>query len=118
MAEAKRYLRKRQNLWAMVNKIKLWPSRHGILHGVKSIVKLNSGFEISTHCGLVFKSKDSANSRAARWLRAKQYTTACLGCRVPDWKMEKYGATVFSKKLGRVLVREGDDKSDNQGGKK
>jgi pyrrolysyl-tRNA synthetase-like protein len=103
MAEAKRYLRKRQNLLAMVTKIKLWPSRRGILHGVKSIIPTNYGFEITTHCGLVFKARDSANSRASRWLRAKQYASACQSCRVPDWKIEKYGATVFSKRLGRTL---------------
>ncbi|MDR1109457.1 MAG: hypothetical protein LBP92_01870 [Deltaproteobacteria bacterium] len=103
MAEAKRYLRKRQNLKAMVAKIKLWPSRHGILHGVKEIAELNSGFEVTTHCGLVFRARDSANSRAARWLRAKQYAVACPACRVPGWKISKYGATVFSKRLGRTL---------------
>jgi pyrrolysyl-tRNA synthetase-like protein len=106
MAEAKRYLRKRQNLKAMVGKIKLWPSRHGILHGVKSVVPDNVGFEITTHCGLVFKVRDSANSRAARWLRCKQYAVVCPSCRVPDWKVEKYGATVFSKRLGRTLPQD------------
>ncbi|MDR2302247.1 MAG: hypothetical protein LBF38_09430, partial [Deltaproteobacteria bacterium] len=70
------------------------------------------GFEITTHCGLVFKVRDSANSRASRWLRAKQYTVACPSCRVPDWKIQKYGATVFSKRMGRTLPTSDGGSSD------
>jgi pyrrolysyl-tRNA synthetase-like protein len=103
MAEAKRYYRKRQRLWAMAAKMKLWPSRRGMLHGIKTIAKTAAGFDIETHCGLFFSARDSANSRAARWLRAKQYTAPCPNCRVPAWKLEKYGATVFSKRQGSVL---------------
>jgi pyrrolysyl-tRNA synthetase-like protein len=118
MAEAKRYLRKRQNLLAMVTKIKLWPSRKGFLHGVKDIRKTGAGFEITTHCGLVFNAADSANSRAARWLRAKQYTAPCPRCSVPDWKLSKYGATVFSKRQGRTLSVDLVPGADNNGKKK
>ncbi|MDR1298173.1 MAG: hypothetical protein LBO05_12575 [Deltaproteobacteria bacterium] len=107
MAETKRYLRKRQNLLAMVDKIKLWPSRQGVLHGVREVLPTARGFRVTTHCGLVFSVRDSPNSRAARWLRAKQYAHSCPACRVPDWKMSKYGATVFSKQMGRMLEREG-----------
>jgi pyrrolysyl-tRNA synthetase-like protein len=103
MAQARRYYRKRQRLLAMVAKIKLWPSRKGRLHGVRTITATASGFEVETHCGLVFGSRDSANSRAARWLRAKQYAAACPDCRIPAWKLEKYGSTVFSKRQGGVL---------------
>jgi pyrrolysyl-tRNA synthetase-like protein len=103
MAEAKRYYRKRQRLWAMAAKIKLWPSRRGVLHGIKTITRTAAGFEVETHCGLFFTARDSANSRAARWLRAKQYAAACPACRVPAWKMAKYGSTVFSKRQGSVL---------------
>ncbi|MDR2456654.1 MAG: hypothetical protein LBE49_08700 [Deltaproteobacteria bacterium] len=103
MAEAKRYYRKRQRLLAMAAKIKLWPSRQGRLHGIKSVVKTAAGFDVETHCGLFFSAKDSANSRAARWLRAKQYTSACPMCKVPKWKLDKYGNTVFVKKHGAVL---------------
>ena len=103
MAEAKRYYRKRQRLWAMAAKMKLWPSRRGLLHGIKAIVKTAAGFQIETHCGLFFSARDSANSRAARWLRAKQYSRPCPRCKVPAWKISKYGATVFSKNQGKIL---------------
>ena len=103
MAQAKRYYRKRQRLLAMVSKMKLWPSRKGRLHGVRTVSATASGFTVETHCGLVFKARDSANSRACRWLRAKQYAVACPDCRIPAWKLEKYGSTVFSKRQGSVL---------------
>ena len=115
MAEAKRYLRKRQNLLAMVTKIKLWPSRKGYLHGVKDVKRIPGGFEVLTHCGLVFEARNSSNSRAARWLRAKQYAAPCPNCAVPSWKMDKFGATVFSKRLGKVLKDERDDGTERKG---
>ena len=36
-AEKKRFYRKRVNFFALINKIKLWPSRRGVLHGIQSI---------------------------------------------------------------------------------
>ena len=36
----KRYYRKRVELFRLIDKIKLWPSRKGILHGIRSIEKL------------------------------------------------------------------------------
>ena len=115
MAETKRYYRKRQRILAMAAKIKLWPSRQGLLHGIKTIAKTAAGFEVETHCGLFFTAKDSANSRAARWLRAKQYAKACPACRVPQWKLDKYGNTVFSKKHGAILrAAPGDEKPGPQ----
>jgi len=101
--ERKRYYRKKQNLWAMVAKIKLWPSRNGILHGVRSITKNGALASIITHCGETLLARDSRNSRAARWLRSKQYATSCKKCVIPNWKIEKYGSTVFSKRQGGVL---------------
>jgi pyrrolysyl-tRNA synthetase-like protein len=112
VAEAKRYIRKRQHLLAMVTKIKLWPSRKGYLHGVREVKKVGKGFEVTTHCGLIFDARDSANSRAARWLRAKQYAAPCPRCAVPDWKLAKFGATVFSKRQGAILPS-GDDSSQS-----
>ena len=113
MAEAKRYYRKRQRLLAMAAKIKLWPSRQGRLHGIKNVTKTAAGFEVETHCGLFFAARDSANSRAARWLRAKQYASACPACRVPQWKLNKYGNTVFTKKHGAILKADpGDSGAD------
>ena len=47
----KRYYRKRVDFYLLVNKIKLWPSRKGILHvGQKDNQKGNYA-EITTHCG-------------------------------------------------------------------
>ncbi|MDR2442807.1 MAG: hypothetical protein LBE31_04715 [Deltaproteobacteria bacterium] len=103
MAETKRFYRKRQRLVALVSKIKLWPSRNGILHGIKSLDHTPAGLRVTTHCGLVFTARDSSKSRAARWLRAKQYTSPCPSCQIPAWKLEKYGSTVFSKRRGAVL---------------
>jgi len=34
---SKRYYRKRVELFRLIDKIKLWPSRTGILHGIKTI---------------------------------------------------------------------------------
>jgi pyrrolysyl-tRNA synthetase-like protein len=118
MAEAKRYYRKRQRLLAMAAKIKLWPSRQGRLHGIKSIVKTAAGFDVETHSGHFFSAKDSKTSRAARWLRAKQYASACPMCKVPQWKLDKYGNTVFVKKHGAVLkVDDGGQATGGQNGK-
>ncbi|MDR0354781.1 MAG: hypothetical protein LBJ64_03485 [Deltaproteobacteria bacterium] len=103
MSQEKKYYRKRQNLLAMVSKIKLWPSRKGALHGVREAIPNGAGFQVTTHCGLVFSVRDSANSRASRWLRAKQYAFPCPACRIPEWKMKKYGSTVFSKHMGKTL---------------
>ncbi|MHC4459341.1 MAG: pyrrolysine--tRNA(Pyl) ligase small subunit, partial [Planctomycetota bacterium] len=33
----KRFYRKRVELFRLIDKIKLWPSRTGILHGIKTI---------------------------------------------------------------------------------
>ncbi|MDR1657498.1 MAG: hypothetical protein LBT47_08090 [Deltaproteobacteria bacterium] len=118
MAEAKRYYRKRQHLLAMVFKMKLWPSRTGLLHGVKSLEKTPAGFRVTTHCGLVFSARDSGSSRAARWLRAKQYTAPCPGCQVPPWKLKKYGSTVFSKRRGAVLPGAADPALPVDGGRR
>ncbi|MDR3204997.1 MAG: hypothetical protein LBV23_09695 [Deltaproteobacteria bacterium] len=103
MNEEKRYFRKRQNLSALVDKIKLWPSRSGLLHGLKKVSLTVTGIKAVTHCGLIVNVRDCSSSRAARWLRAKQYVALCPRCGVPKWKIDKYGATVFSKRQGRLL---------------
>ncbi|MDR3288318.1 MAG: hypothetical protein LBT22_02700 [Peptococcaceae bacterium] len=93
---AKRYVRKHQGLFVMLDKIKLWPSRSGILHGIKSIEKNGGLAVITTHCDERFVVRDSRNSRGARWLRNRWHTNICPSCAVPAWKLEKYAATVFS----------------------
>ena len=93
--QPRRYYRKRVELFKLIDKIKLWPSRKGILHGIKSIEKLGEQARITTHCDKTFIVNNSRNSRAARWLRNKWFGKTCPICRIPDWKLEKYSVTLF-----------------------
>ena len=102
---AKRWYRKKVDLFTLLDKMKLWPSRTGRLHGLKSIVRQGDELAIvTTHCGRSFKVRNSRNSRAARWLRGKLYQEACPACKVPDWKLSKYGSTFFSRRQGSFLT--------------
>ena len=47
---AKRYYRKRVDLFNLIEKIKLWPSRKGVLHGIRSIERRGDVAIITTHC--------------------------------------------------------------------
>jgi len=94
--KVKRYIYKNQRMFGMVNTIKLWPSRSGILHGVKQIVLNGTMLEITTHCGESFVVYDSKYSRSARWLRNRWFKKPCPHCKIPDWKLEKYSSTVFT----------------------
>lgn len=69
--QTKRVYRKRVELTKLLEKIKLWPSRRGILHGIKSIEIFGSKAEVVTHRNKTFLVNNSRNSRAARWLRNK-----------------------------------------------
>jgi hypothetical protein len=42
----KRFYRKRVELFRLIDKIKLWPSRTGILHGIKTIEKMGDQAQI------------------------------------------------------------------------
>lgn len=99
----KRYYRKRVDFFLLVKKIKLWPSRRGILHGIKDFKEKGEYAELTTHCNLVFVIRNSRNSRAARWLRNNWYTSRCGQCRIPGWKIEKYASTVFNRHWGSQL---------------
>ena len=83
----KRYVYKNQRLYALIDKIKLWPSRSGILHGVKSLTVEEGKIDILTHCGESFTVWDSRNSRSARWLRNRWVRKPCPKCGVPQWKL-------------------------------
>ena len=107
-AAAQRYYRKRVHLLNLVDKIKLWPSRKGILHGVRSIEKMGDQARLTTHCNKVFIIHNSKNSRAARWLRNKLFTGVCPQCAVPEWKLEKYKATRFKRHQGSLLLEDQD----------
>jgi pyrrolysyl-tRNA synthetase, N-terminal region len=101
--EKKRYYRKNVDFCNLVEKVKLWPSRGGTLHGVKSITRRGNTAEIETHCNRHFIIYNSKNSRAARWMRNKLYFGVCQTCKVPDWKLQKYSSTVMSQHYGAQL---------------
>jgi pyrrolysyl-tRNA synthetase-like protein len=112
---AKRYYRKRVALFRLIDKIKLWPSRSGMLHGIRTIQKMGDQARITTHCNKTFLANDSRNSRAARWLRNKWFKEVCPVCRVPDWKLEKFSSTQFKRHYGSALLNE-DDLKNKTGG--
>ena len=102
----KRYYRKRVELFRLIDKIKLWPSRKGLLHGIKTIEITGDQARVTTHCNKTFMITNSRNSRAARWLRNKWFRGVCGTCRVPEWKLEKYSSTYFKRRYGSDLLRE------------
>jgi pyrrolysyl-tRNA synthetase-like protein len=104
-----RYYRKRVELFRLLDKVKLWPSRRGNLHGIKSIALSEDQALITTHCNKVFIIRNSRNSRAARWLRNKWYRDICKECRVPQWKIAKYSATKFNRRYGSNLTQSVED---------
>ena len=104
--EKKRYYRKKTELFLLLDKMKLWPSRSGILHGIREIEKKGDYAIITTHCGKTFRIYNSRNSRAARWLRNKWVMKPCKDCKVPEWKLEKYSKTFFSSNYGSTLKNE------------
>jgi pyrrolysyl-tRNA synthetase-like protein len=103
---AKRYYRRRVHLFRLIEKIKLWPSRKGILHGIRSIDRLGEQARVTTHCNKDFLINNSRNSRAARWLRNKLFIGVCPQCGVPEWKLKKYAATHFKRHQGSLLLED------------
>ena len=91
----KRYFRKHEELDNVLQKIKLWPSRTGTLHGIRKIVRKGAYIDIVTHCGNEVRIKNSKTSRVSRWLRNKWYARACPKCKIPEWKLEKFSSTSF-----------------------
>jgi pyrrolysyl-tRNA synthetase-like protein len=105
-SQVKRYYRKQIGLFQLLEKIKLWPSRRGVLHGIKTIEIFGDQLRITTHCNENFQANNSRTSRAARALRNKWFTKACPVCAVPQWKLRKYSATHFSSHYGSSLFKE------------
>ncbi len=99
----KRFYRKRIKLFTVINKIKLWPSRTGKLHGIRTIEVHGETARLVTHCNKEFIVINSMYSRAGRWLRNKWYNSTCSECRIPDWKIEKYASTRFKRHQGSLL---------------
>ncbi len=93
--DTKRYYRKNVELLILLEKMKLWPARSGILHGIKTIENHGKYAVITTHCGQEMRVYNSRNSRAARWLRNKWAVKPCPKCKVPEWKLLKYSKTFF-----------------------
>ena len=100
----RRFYRKRMELFRLIDKIKIWPSRKGLLHGIKSIESMGGQARVTTHCNKTFMVNNSRNSRAARWLRNKWFKGVCSACGVPQWKLEKYAATQFRRHHGSTLL--------------
>ena len=98
------FYRKRVELFRLIDKIKLWPSRKGILHGILSVEMAGGHARITTHCQKTFLVRNSRSSRAARQLRNKMFVKACDVCRIPDWKLEKYSSTRFRRRFGSYLT--------------
>ncbi len=98
-----RFYRKRAPLFNLINKIKLWPSRTGQLHGIRSVEVMGNKAKLTTHCNKEFIVGNSLNSRAGRWLRNKWFVSVCPQCRIPDWKLEKYDSTKFRRHQGSLL---------------
>ena len=104
----KRYFRKRVDLFRLLQKLKLWPSRSGTLHGIKSMVEKGDYAEITTHCDHVIIVHNSKRSRVARWLRNKWFFDTCVQCRIPEWKLAKYSQSVFTPHYGSDLTTRSD----------
>ena len=97
------YYRKQTDFFLLLDKIKLWPSRQGLLHGIRDLEFKGNLAEVTTHCLRTFRVRSSKNSRAARWLRNKWYKSPCEKCQIPDWKLEKYAKTYFDQHRGSTL---------------
>lgn len=102
-AKKTRTYRKNQSLFALISKMRLWPSRQGYLHGIREITMSGNIATLTTHCGHTFTVNNSRTSRASRWLRNKSIIKPCKACAVPEWKLEKYQGTQFKKKHGAKL---------------
>lgn len=98
-----KYYRKQTGFFLLLDKIKLWPSRQGLIHGIKELEFKGAEAVVTTHCGRTFRVRESRNSRAARWLRNKWCKSACPKCQIPEWKLEKYAKTYFDRHRGSTL---------------
>lgn len=98
------YYRKQVPLFRLIDKMKLWPSRKGILHGIRTLEIKGVYGLLRTHCNREMTIRNSKHCRAARWLRNKWFFKACEECAIPEWKIEKYSTTVFKRGWGSFLT--------------
>lgn len=109
---------RRVPLFKLVEKIKLWPSRRGVLHGIKTFkMRSDSYAYVVTHCNEQMVIRNSKNSRAARWLRNKWYFMTCERCAIPEWKIKKYSATVFKRRRLPAFLDRQEEKIQEVGSK-
>jgi len=111
------FYRKQVSIFRLIEKIKLWPSRQGILHGVKSLEAGPTLGILVTHCGKRMGVRNSKSSRAARWLRNRWFVRTCESCAIPQWKMEKYAETVFKRRWGSSLLESAEIQGPGNKGK-
>jgi len=93
--ESRQTLRRHADPFTVIERVKLWPSKTGLLHGVRSVRLRGSVIEVQTHCGQSALVPNSRNGRLARHLRNKCYARPCPRCRIPAWKLQKFTDTVF-----------------------
>ena len=105
--ERERFYRKNAEFFQLIDKIRLWPARGGILHGIRSMEFHGTTARITTFCGESFVVRNSRNSRAARWLRNKWCGCKCRACGIPDWKIAKYSKTHMNQSWGSDLADRG-----------
>lgn len=109
---------RRVPLFKLIDKIKLWPSRRGVLHGIKTFeIRGGSYAYVVTHCNEQMVIRNSKNSRAARWLRNKWYFRTCERCAIPEWKIKKYSATVFKRRRLPAFLDRQEEKIQEVGSK-
>lgn len=85
---------RRQHLYPLVDRVKLWPSRTGRLHGVRSLDIEGEWISIETHCGEHFRVRNSKSARGKRQIKHGHYKTICKKCGIPDWKIDKFKQSV------------------------
>lgn len=79
-----------RRLFALVDKVKLWPSRSGCLHGIRSLRLEGDHIVLETHCGATLRVRNSKHGRGKRQIKHGYYKRVCKRCRIPDWKIEKF----------------------------
>jgi len=85
-----KYREKNAGLLKSLDKIKLWPSRTGVLHGVKEVRSSGEWITLSTHCGIELKVRNSKNGRGLRQLKNRYFDKPCKKCAIPQWKLDKF----------------------------
>jgi pyrrolysyl-tRNA synthetase-like protein len=83
-------IKRNKSLYDVLDKVKLWVSRTGTLHGIRTITYHGEWIDITTHCGREIRVHDSKRGRGKRQLEYRYYKKVCRECKVPDWKIAKY----------------------------